>query len=132
MGGPRAVTLPLPHFRWPLIGEAEESAVLRQLRSGVVSVQHRSDVIAELEDAVARWLDVPYVMSTNAGTAALHAAFFALDLEPGDEVIAPAYTHLATVLPMLHAQLVPILCDVEAGTGNLDVADAAARITRRT
>jgi dTDP-4-amino-4,6-dideoxygalactose transaminase len=47
-------------------------------------------------------------------------------------VIAPAYTHLSTVLPMLHAQLVPVLCDVDPETGNIDVADAARRLSPRT
>jgi dTDP-4-amino-4,6-dideoxygalactose transaminase len=72
------------------------------------------------------------VISTCSGTAALHAAYFALDLAPGDEVLAPAYTHLGTVLPMLHARLAPVLCDVEPDTGNLDLRDAASRITART
>jgi perosamine synthetase len=131
-GGLPEVTIPTPHFRWPLIGPEEEAAVLRQLRSGELSIAERSGVIAEFEDAFAAYQSMPYAMSTCSGTAALHAAFFGLDLEPGDEVLAPAYTHLSTVLPMLQANLVPVLCDVDAESGNLDPTDAAARVSPRT
>jgi len=131
LGGPRAVSIPAPHFRWPIIGAEEERAVLEQLHTAV-SLPGRTGVIEAFEDAFAAYQGLPFAMSTCSGTAALHAAFFALELEPGDEVLAPAYTHLASVLPMLHAQLVPVLCDVDADTGNLDVADAAARISPRT
>ena len=131
LGGPACVRTPPPHFRWPLIGEEEERAVIEQLHTAV-SLHRATGVIADFENAFAGYHGVPYAMSTCSGTAALHAAFFGLDLAPGDEVLAPAYTHLGSVLPMLHAQLVPVLCDVEAATGNLDVADAARRITPRT
>ncbi len=131
-GGAPEVTIPPPHFRWPLIGREEEEAVLRQLRSGELSLAEREGVVAELEDAFAAFYRLPYAISTCSGTAALHAAFFALDLEPGDEVLAPAYTHLSTVLPMLHANLVPVLCDVDPESGNLDPADAAGRVSPRT
>jgi dTDP-4-amino-4,6-dideoxygalactose transaminase len=131
-GGEPEVTIPPPHFRWPLIGPEEEEAVLRQLRSGDLSYGDRAGVVAELEDAFAAFHGLPYAMSTCSGTAALHAAYFALDLDPGDEVLAPAYTHLSTVVPMLQANLVPVLCDVEPESGNLDPVAAAARISPRT
>jgi dTDP-4-amino-4,6-dideoxygalactose transaminase len=132
LGGPPEVDIPPPHFRWPLIGADEEQAVLRQLRSGQLSLQERGGIVAELEDAFAAMHDVPYAMTTSSGTAALHAAYFGLDLDPGDEVLAPAYTHLSTVVPMLHANLVPVLCDVDEESGNLDLDDAEARISPRT
>jgi perosamine synthetase len=113
------------------VGREEEEAVLRQLRTGPLSLSDRAGVVAELEDAFAAFHGVPFAMSSSSGTAALHAAFFALDLAPGDEVLAPAYTHISTVLPMLHANLVPVLCDVD-DAGNLDPSDAAARVSPRT
>jgi dTDP-4-amino-4,6-dideoxygalactose transaminase len=127
-----AVRIPPPHYRWPLIGPDEEAAVLAQLRSGELSYQRRAGIVRQFEDAFAVFHGVAFALSTCSGTAALHAAYFGLDLEPGDEVIAPAYTHLSTVLPMLHAQLVPVLCDVDPRTGNIDVDDAARRLSPRT
>jgi dTDP-4-amino-4,6-dideoxygalactose transaminase len=131
-GGPPAVQIPSPHYRWPLIGPEEEAAVLAQLRGGEWSYQRRGGIVQKFEDAFAAFHGAAFALSTCSGTAALHAAYFALDLEPGDEVIAPAYTHLSTVLPMLHAQLVPVLCDVDPETGNIDVADAERRLSPRT
>ena len=131
-GGEPAVNIPPPHFRWPLIGEDEETAVLKQLRSGEWSLPRRGGVVDELESSFASMHGRDFSMSTCSGTAALHAAYFGLNLQPGDEVLVPAYTHLGTVLPMLHCGLVPLLCEVEESTGNIDVADAGCRITERT
>lgn len=131
-GGPAAVSIAPPHFRWPLIGQEEENAVLTQLRSGELSLYKRGGVIQEFEEAFAARHAVPFAMSSHSGTGALHAAFFALDLDFGAEVLAPAYTHLATVLPMLHVGLIPVLCDIDAETGNIDVNDCEQRISPRT
>src|ERR1700733_4531769 len=105
-GGPPAVSTPPPHFRWPVIGPDEEAAVLAQLHDGL-SLARSAGPIAAIERAFTEQLDLPYAMSTRSGTAALHAAYFALDLEPGDEALVPAYTPPATVLPMLHVRCVP-------------------------
>jgi perosamine synthetase len=131
-GGPPEVDIAPPHFRWPLIGKEEEEAILRQLRTGELSVSDRTGSVAQLEDDFAAFHGLRYAMSTNSGTSALHAAFFALDLEPGDEVLAPAYTHLSTVAPMLQANLVPVLCDVDPESANLDPDEAEHRLSSRT
>ena len=106
--------------------------MLDQLRSGQLSFGRSTGIIQEFEREFATYHGVPYCISTHCGTGALHAAFFALGLAPGDEVLAPAYTHLASVMPMLHANLIPVLCDVDEETGNLDVEDAERRKTART
>lgn len=106
--------------------------MLDQLRSGELSVSEPRGTVALFEDEFARFHGMPYALSAGSGTAALHAAYFALDLEAGDEVLAPTYTHLATVLPMLHVGLVPVLCDVEEDSGNIDIADAERRLSDRT
>jgi perosamine synthetase len=131
-GGAPEVSIPPPHFRWPPVGEEEEDAVIGQLRSGELSVSERTGVVAEFEDDFARFHGLRYVMSSNSGTGALHSAFFALDLEPGDEVLAPAYTHLSTVAPMLHANLIPVLCDIDPESGNLDPDNAERQLSPRT
>lgn len=131
-GGPPEVDIVPPHFRWPLIGKEEEEAVLRQLRSGELSVSDRTGVVAQFEDDFATFHGLRYAMSTNSGTSALHGAFFALGLEPGDEVLAPAYTHVSTVAPMLQANLVPVLCDVDPDSGNLDPDELERHLSPRT
>ena len=132
LGGSPEVKAPPPHFIWPQIGPDEEAAVLEQLRSGILSYQSRMGIVQEFEDSFAKLHGVPFAMSTDSGTSALHAAFFGLGLPTGSEVLAPAYTHLASVIPMLHANLLPVLCEVDPVTGNLDPEDARQRITHRT
>jgi len=131
-GGKLAVDIPPPHFRWPVITQEEEEAVLTQLRSGPLSFGRRSGVIEQFESEFADFHKMPYAISTHCGTGALHAAFFGLGLKHGDEVLAPAYAHIATVQPMVHVGLIPVLCDVDENTGNIDPADAERRISSRT
>ena len=129
LGGPKAVTREGPHFCWPPIAEATTAAVLDQLQTSI-SVYDRSGVIADLETALAAYHGVAHAVLTSSGTAALHA-MYATALRPGDEVIVPAYTFFATVTPLLHLGVRPVLADCDAD-GNLDPADSAARITPRT
>lgn len=132
LGGAPAVKKAPPHHLWPAIGPEEEAAVLSTLRRGELSVHRRSGVIERFEETFRSLHGSCWVLSTGSGTAALHAAFFGLDLLPGDQVIAPAYTHLSTVVPLLQAHLIPVLCDVEPETGNIDPYAIEQHITDRT
>jgi dTDP-4-amino-4,6-dideoxygalactose transaminase len=104
--------------------------VLDQLHTSI-SVYDRSGVIAELEDRLRDYFDVRHAVLTSSGTAALHSAYVASYIEPGDEVIVPAYTFPATATPLLHLGAVPVLADSDE-TGNVSVDDVASRISRRT
>jgi len=72
------------------------------------------------------------VVAVNSGTAALHIGLDILDLKPQDEVLVPTLTFVATAQAVVMAGAVPVFCDVDAKTFNLDVNDAASRITPRT
>ncbi|MFG0258516.1 MAG: DegT/DnrJ/EryC1/StrS family aminotransferase [Phycisphaerales bacterium JB043] len=132
LGGQPCVTAPLPHHVWPSLGEDEERAVLDLVRRGAISLHRRGDIIEAFEDAFAEAHDARYSLSTHSGTGAIHAGYFALGLAPGDEVIAPAYTHLGTILPMLHVGVVPVLCDIDETNGNIDPDEIETHITDRT
>ncbi len=119
-GGARSVTVPEPHFAWPDIDQTDIEAVLTQLRSSKLSYYRNDGIIKAFEDEFSRIHNAKFAISTSSGTASIHAAFFSLGLPVGSEVIVPAYTHLATVFPMLHVGLIPILCDIEDETGNID------------
>lgn len=130
LGGDPAVTLPHDDAgRWPIITEEDEQAVLAVLRSGHLSVH---PVVQELEADYRRWLDMPLAIAHNNGTAAIHAAMHAFDIQPGDEVIVPSATWWASVMPVLHAGGVPVFAETENDCLGLDPEDVERRITERT
>lgn len=130
LGGPRSVTLDQTDAnRWPIITEEDEAAVLEVLRDGDLSTH---PVTRELERDYAAYFGVEHALAHCNGTAALLAAFFALDLQPGDEIIVPSATWWASVLPMAWLGLVPVFAEVEPARLGLDPEDVARKITPRT
>ena len=116
-------------LKWPDFTETEEAAVLRIMRDGNVSTH---PVIQELEEDFRTFTGRQHALAHCNGTTALMAAFHALGLEPGDEVLVPTATFWASVLPMIWCGLVPVFCESEAETLGLNPDDAARRITPRT
>jgi dTDP-4-amino-4,6-dideoxygalactose transaminase len=88
--------------------------------------------VQELEEAVAAYLGVPHAVGVASGTDALLLPLKALDLQPGDEVIAPPFTFFATAGAIHNAGGRPVFVDVEPDTFNLDPARVEAAITERT
>lgn len=115
--------------RWPVFDQEDEAAVLRILRDGNVSTH---PVIRELEDDYRAFTGRKFALAHNNGTNALLAAFHALNLQPGDEVLVPSATFWASVLPMIWCGLVPVFCESETETLGIDPDDMRRRITSRT
>jgi len=88
--------------------------------------------VEAFEGAFAAFCGVEHCVGVNSGTAALEIALRALGIGPGDEVVVPAHTFIASALAVLHAGATPVLCDVEEDTGLLDVGSAEAAIGERT
>ena len=88
--------------------------------------------VRELERGFAAYLEVAACAGVANGTDALVLALRALGVGAGDEVIVPAFSFFATVEAVLLAGGVPVFCDIDLATFNLDPADAAARVTPRT
>lgn len=130
LGGPRAVVSSY-RYHWPVISQDIERAVLAQLHD-TVSIYGHGGIYAELERKFAQYHGLRYALSTNSGTSALHSAFFGVGISPGDEVLCPSYTFLSTVMPVLQCGGVPVLCDSEPDTGNIDPSDVEAKITGNT
>jgi len=86
--------------------------------------------VERFEGAVADYLGVRHAIGVNSGTSALHLALIAAGVCPGDKILVPANTFIATVWAVLYLGAVPVLCDVEAASGNIDAADAERRIDR--
>ncbi len=132
LGGRPAVDRPEPHSRWPVPDPRAEVAVAEMMRSSELSYFRLDGKVREFEDAYRQQMGLPYAVTTHSGTAAIHAGWFGLDLAPGTEVIAPAYTHIGTVMPLFHLGLIPVLCDIDADTGNIDPQAIRAQVTERT
>lgn len=114
-----------------IIGEAEAEAVRRVLlEDGYLGMGAE---VRRFEEELAAYLGraPDEIISVNSGTAALHLAVQAL-LEPGDEVLLPSLTFVASFQAVSAAGCVPVPCDVRADDALLDVHDAARRITKRT
>ena len=120
-----------------LIGEEEKQEVLEVLEAGYLFRYGREDdprfkgKVWSLEQRVAAMSQVRHGVAVNSGTTALLVALGALGIGPGDEVIVPGYTFVASMSSIVYARAVPVLAEVDE-TLNLDPADVEARITPRT
>jgi len=88
--------------------------------------------VERFEAEFAEYLGVDYVIGINSGTMALQLALLAIGVGPGDEVIVPAHTFVATAAAVSHVGASPVLVDVLARTGNLDPSLLEGAITSRT
>ena len=99
------------------------------LRSGWVN---EGPVVREFEQRLAETLGFVNPVALNSGTSALHLALVLAGVGPGDEVILPAQTFIATGLVVLMQAAVPVFADIDACTGNISPASIRERITPRT
>lgn len=121
-----------------LVGEGEIQEVLEVLKSGYL---YRYDVapgktnfqgkVIQAEEYVAQMSQVEYAIALNSGTSALLIAMMCLGIGPGDEVIVPGFTFVASISSIAFAGAVPVLAEVDRSL-NLDPADVKAKITPRT
>jgi len=88
--------------------------------------------VKEFEQNLAEYLQVKHVISCANGTDALQIAMMALELKPGDEVIVPVFTYIATAEVIGLLGLVPVMVDVDPNTFCIDVAQVTAKITSKT
>jgi dTDP-4-amino-4,6-dideoxygalactose transaminase len=120
-----------------LIGEEEKKELLEVLEGGYLFRYGSADdpafkaKVYKLEQEVAALIGVPYAVALNSGTTALLVALSGLGVGPGDEVIVPGYTFIASMSSVIYARAIPILAEVDR-TLNLDPADVRRKITPRT
>jgi dTDP-4-amino-4,6-dideoxygalactose transaminase len=119
-----------------LLGQEEIDQVIQVLTSGHLSRFGPDDgsfpaKVLRLEEEVAALTGIRHALAVNSGTSALLLSLLALGVGPGDEVIVPGFTFVATMSSVVYAQARPVLAEVD-GTFNLDPADVEARITPRT
>ncbi len=128
-GGPRVREAPFPP--WPALGEEDIAAVADVLRSGRLT-QLTGGSVAAFEEAFAAWNGSRHCVAMSSGTSAIHTVLAALDIGPGDEVIVPAHTFIASATPVLHQRATPVFADIDERTYCISPRSVAERITPRT
>ncbi|MFB6145477.1 MAG: DegT/DnrJ/EryC1/StrS family aminotransferase [Candidatus Nanohaloarchaea archaeon] len=133
-GGEKAIKTPKPHEDWPITTEREIEAVKEYLESGgQKSFYGHGDLFKEFEEEFSEYHDGEQdAILTNTGTSALNSAYFGVGLEPGDEVITPSYTFLATVSPILQNRAVPRFADSLERNGNIDPESVKEQVNSDT
>ncbi len=127
--------MPGPGFEW--IGAEEEKEVLDVLRSrwlfryGDEKDPQFKRKVKSLEEMVEKDFDTRHALAVTSGTAALITALSALGIGPGDEVIVPGYTFIASISSVIIARAVPVLAEVDESL-TLDPEDIEKKITPRT
>jgi dTDP-4-amino-4,6-dideoxygalactose transaminase len=112
------------------VPEEDVQAVLECLDSGWLTMGPRTNAF---EQGLAEYVGTPNAITVSSGTAALHLALLAAGIGEGDEVIAPAFTFVASASAARFVGAVPVLCDVKSAYDfNIDPADVERRITPRT
>lgn len=129
LGGSPVRTNPFP--AWPVIGEAEERNLLETLRSRKWN-RMEGGVVARFEREWATRLGASHALATSSGTSALACSMNALEIGPGDEVIVPPYTFVATVNAVLMQHALPVFVDTDRETMQIDARKIEAAITPRT
>lgn len=127
--------MPGPGF--DLIGEEEIAEVVDVLRGGWIYRYGQEDnpnfkaKVWSFEKAMAQQAGVNYAVAVNSGSTALWIALLGLGIGPGDEVIVPGFTFIASISAIIYARAVPVLAEIDH-TFNLDPADVERKITPRT
>lgn len=119
-----------PFSPWPDYDKQEEDALLDVLHSRAWGGYH--ECVRALESSFAEMHGVGHAVSCANGTVALEVALRAVGVKPGDEVIVPPYTFVASATSILLCGGVPVFADIDPETGNLSAAAAEQAITSRT
>lgn len=125
------MAVPLVDTRRDAEAHREEylAAAARVIDSGVFSL---GPEVEAFERAFAAYLDVKHVVGVNGGTEALYGAFLALGIGPGDEVVLPANSFIATAEAVMMAGATPLFCDIDPATHHLDLGACRRLVTART
>lgn len=118
--------IPISH---PLIEDEEKAAVLAVLGSGQLAHGPR---VREFEERFAEFVGAAHAVAVTSGTSSLHLALLARGIAPGDEVITPSFSFVASANCALFVGARPVFADIEPDAFTLDPADIEARITPRT
>lgn len=116
-------------FGQPIIGDEEKKAVEQVLNGSILTHGPR---VEEFQAIFAKYTGAKDAVAVSSCTAALHLAYYCLGVGPGDEVIVPAETHVATAHAAELVGAKPVFVDAEKDTGNIDIDQIEANLTELT
>ena len=128
-GGPKTVER---DFAWPVYDETDVNLVAEIVRSGKWGNPDCGGEVALFEQEFAAFCGSKYALTCVNGSVALRLALIACGVKPGDEVIVPPYTFIATASIVVEANCVPVFVDIDPRTYNMDASKIEAAITPRT
>ncbi len=128
-GGPKTVD---KNFAWPVFDGNDVHAVTQVALSGQWGNPDCKGLVEKFENEFAAYCGSKFAISCVNGSVALRLALIALGVRPGDEVIVPPYTFIATASIVIEANCVPVFVDIDPETYNLDPTKIEAAITMRT
>lgn len=121
------------HINTPKIGKEEIEAVTKVLKSGTLT--HglgMGPMVTGFEKAFAEFVKAKHAVAVNSGTAALHLALLAAGIKPGDEVILPSFTFVATAEIVVMAGAKPVFVDIDPETFNISPKKIVKAVTKKT
>jgi dTDP-4-amino-4,6-dideoxygalactose transaminase len=128
-GGPKTVE---KTFSWPVFDETDVNAVTEVAKSGQWGNPDCGGAVEAFEKEFAAYCGSKYALTCVNGSVALRLALIACGVKPGDEVIVPPYTFIATCSIVIEANCVPVFVDIDPDTYNIDPAEVEKAITPRT
>ncbi len=82
--------------------------------------KHHNQIVTDFEGSLSELTSIPHVIAVNSGTSAIHLALLALGIGKGDVVVAPTFTYVATINPIMYVGATPVLVDCESESWNMD------------
>jgi dTDP-4-amino-4,6-dideoxygalactose transaminase len=128
-GGEKTVNKTFP---WPVFDESDVKTVADVLRSGQWGDPDVSGLVSRFEREFASYCGAQYAAASVNGSVAIRLGLIAAGVQPGDEVIIPPYTFIATASVVLEANCVPVFVDIEPDTYNIDPAEIEKAVGPRT
>ena len=128
-----------PYPSWPQGTGAVERNLLQVVASGkwahssqLQDIETGPGFVSQLEETVSVLHEVPHAVAVSSGTAALEVLVRSCGIGPGDEVLVPSYTYISTASAILNNAAVPVFCDVDPVTWNIEPALLSEKLTDRT
>jgi dTDP-4-amino-4,6-dideoxygalactose transaminase len=132
-GGPAVIPRTEGQVAWPVVTAEDKEAVMRVMESGKFTyLAQGEEEVQGLEEEWARFVQTRYCVAVSNGTVALALALTALGVCPGDEVLVPALSFIASAIAPLHQCAIPVFVDIDPRTFNIDPQRMREKITPRT